>query len=194
MSYSDCNIFVGIDQSLNSTGYCIRYPTGSPYEDTKGLIKPGKRRGGSRLEYIYSCLEKILTPLESSSIVVCMEGYAYNAKGKVFELGECGGIIKLLLRHLGIKAVFSVPPTDLKKFVTGKASASKEQMMSATGERQDDIADATGLAWIAQEIAQRNTKERKKLEVISNCLKGEREKKEKPKYKRAVHKRNELRL
>lgn len=191
-STKNCTIFVGIDQSLNSTGYYIKEIAGpgEVISDIKGLIKPGNRRGTKRLSYIFDVISKLLRGYTPSKVVVCLEGYAYNCRqGRVFELGEVGGIIKLCCFQLGIQ-IFSVPPTDLKKFATGKASSSKEQVMKAVGERQDDMADAKVLSRIAEEICLKKTTERKKLEVIKNALKSGRDESEKKKYSRKNKKTN----
>lgn len=194
ISYRNCTIFVGIDQSLNSTGYYIRELAG-PGEhiaDIAGLIKPGDRRGAKRLAYIFDYIEKILSCYTPEKVIVCMEGYAYNyRKGMVFELGEAGGIVKLCCHRLGI-ACLSVPPTELKKFVTGKGAASKEEVMKFVGERQNDIADAKGLSMVAKEIALQSTTERKKLEVIQNCLMNSREEVQPKKYTRKTQKNKKL--
>lgn len=176
---------MGIDQSLNSTGYYIIDTRDPEIEDVKGLIKPGNRRGGKRLAYIYEALGRLLKGYEGCKVLVCMEGYAYEYReGKVFELGEVGGIVKLCCEQLGM-SVLSIPPPDLKKYVTGSGRASKDQMMDSTDEEQNDIADAHGLAWVAQGIANKQyLTERKKLEVIRNALKSGRDEKKKKKYKR----------
>lgn len=185
--YKECTTYVGIDQSLNSTGYCIqkKQVSGSTTIMIKGTITPGKRRGSERLHYIYKSLSKIMNDCcVQGKTVVCMEGYAYNYRsGKVFELGEVGGIVKLLCASKGIEPV-SVPPTELKKFVTGNSGASKKLMMDYTDETQDDIADAKGLSWIALELSCRTTTERRKLEVIVNCLASKEAPPLKKKYKR----------
>ena len=167
-----CTVYVGIDQSMNSTGYYINYPHNGERKIDKGLIKPGSRREGSRLKYIYDKLFKLLDRFNGADVVVCMEGYAYEyRKGRVFELGEVGGIVKLCCQTLGVRVV-AVPPTELKKFVTGRGSSSKKQMMTTLRENQDDIADAKGLAMIAEELVVRKSTLRHQLEVVCNCLKN----------------------
>lgn len=167
-----CTVYVGIDQSMNSTGYYVNYPSNGERKFDKGLIKPGSRREGSRLKYIYDKLFKLLDRFNGADVVVCMEGYAYEyRKGRVFELGEVGGIVKLCCQMLGVQVV-AVPPTELKKFVTGRGSSSKKQMMMTLRENQDDIADAKGLAMIAEELVVRKSTLRHQLEVVCNCLSG----------------------
>ena len=183
-SHKDSNIFVGIDQSLNSTGYYIKNYSSGNLVVKKGLIKPGERRGASRLVYIFSKIDELLKHLDAPKVTVCLEGYAYDyRKGRVFELGEVGGVIKVCCYQNGITPI-SVPPTELKKFVTGKGSASKKEVMKVMHELQDDIADAKGLCLIAEEISKRTSPERKKLEVVSNCLRNARETATKKKYSR----------
>ena len=56
-----------------------------------------------------------------------MEGYAYNAKGKVFQIAENTGLLKYKLFQQGIPVeVFS--PTEIKKFATTKGNANKGKM------------------------------------------------------------------
>ena len=171
-SLKDCTIFVGIDQSINSTGYYIKYPCEGEIAVDKGLIKPGSRREGARLKYIFDKITRLLEGFNGPEVSLCMEGYAYDyRKGRVFELGEVGGVVKLCCQILGINAT-PVPPTELKKFVTGRGSATKKKMMVFTGEKQDDMADAKGLAMIAEELVVRKATKRHQLEVISNCIKN----------------------
>ena len=61
---------------------------------------------------------------------VFMEGYAYNARGKTFEIGENTGLLKHMLWKNDIR--FSIiSPTELKRFATGKGNAKKEDMLAA---------------------------------------------------------------
>lgn len=62
--------------------------------------------------------------------LVAMEGYAFGAKGLVFHIGECGGIIKNRMWANGIRFEV-VPPTALKKHATGKGNSDKSGMNDA---------------------------------------------------------------
>ena len=56
-----------------------------------------------------------------------LEGYAYSAKGKVFQIAENTGLLKYKLFQQGIPVeVFS--PTEIKKFATDKGNANKDKM------------------------------------------------------------------
>jgi hypothetical protein len=56
-----------------------------------------------------------------------LEGYAYSATGKVFNIAENTGVLKYKLYQLSLPVdVFS--PSVIKKFATGKGNASKDLM------------------------------------------------------------------
>jgi Holliday junction resolvasome RuvABC endonuclease subunit len=58
---------------------------------------------------------------------VAIEGYAYNATGRVFNLAENTGILKYKLFQAGIP-VDILEPTKVKKFFTDKGNADKPKM------------------------------------------------------------------
>lgn len=61
--------------------------------------------------------------------VVVMEGYANAAKFGREVAGELGGTIKLVVFEVTGSPPLVVPPTSLKKFVTGKGNAKKNEML-----------------------------------------------------------------
>jgi hypothetical protein len=61
---------------------------------------------------------------------VALEGYAYSASGKVFQIAENTGILKYKLYELSIPVTI-IPPTEVKKFATGKGNADKNAMYAA---------------------------------------------------------------
>lgn len=61
---------------------------------------------------------------------VAVEGYAYSASGRVFQIAENTGILKYKLYQLGVP-VTVIPPTEVKKYATGKGNADKNAMYSA---------------------------------------------------------------
>jgi len=61
---------------------------------------------------------------------VAIEGYAYSASGRVFNIAENTGILKYKLYQLGIP-VTVIPPTEVKKYATTKGNADKNSMYSA---------------------------------------------------------------
>jgi len=86
---------------------------------------------------------------------VIYEGYAMGAKGRVFNIGELGGVFLTLLYEHGV-SVAILPPTCLKQLITGKGNADKAAMAAALQARydvtlgQDDEADAYALLMAAE--------------------------------------------
>jgi Holliday junction resolvasome RuvABC endonuclease subunit len=61
---------------------------------------------------------------------VAIEGYAFGAVGRVFQIAENCGLLKYKLWKQGIP--YSVPaPTEIKKFATGKGNANKDMMLDS---------------------------------------------------------------
>ena len=58
---------------------------------------------------------------------VYLEGYAFAATGRVFNIAENMGILKKQLREAGFKYT-TIPPTVIKKHATGKGNANKDLM------------------------------------------------------------------
>jgi Holliday junction resolvasome RuvABC endonuclease subunit len=87
--------------------------------------------------------------------VVAMEGYAAGAKFGRELAGELGGAVKLALLDVLDKPAsypLIIAPTKLKKYVTGKGTAAKAEMLLAVYKKwgvtytDDNLADAYGLA------------------------------------------------
>jgi len=114
-------------------------------------VNPGKRRGAERLAFVKS---RLLARLNSKVKFVCFEGYAYHSVGRVFELGEIGGVLRLVIFEHGIPDIV-VSPLTLKKFATHNSGASKAAMVKAAmvegvSVADDNQADAFFLAMIAR--------------------------------------------
>ncbi len=138
---------VGIDPSLTSLGLSYRVN-----DLLRSFCIGGKDyRGMTRIKHIRDAVEEALT--RYSPDLVAFEGYALGFRGKsniIFDLGELGGVLKLLILERGID-ILLVPPTSLKLFATGKGNADKEQVSLALREElgvafsTSDQYDAAGL-------------------------------------------------
>jgi Holliday junction resolvasome RuvABC endonuclease subunit len=156
--------FLGVDQSLNATGLCRLDAAGDLL--TSATVTTDDRKDGTRLLFIRTAVDTMLTGVS----FVAMEGYSYGSTGRVFELGEVGGVIKALLAERGIPYVV-VPPVLVKKFATGNAFARKEDMLLAAQARgcafvDDNQADAFFLAHIARAFFANTARHRRELEVV----------------------------
>lgn len=59
--------------------------------------------------------------------VVVMEDYSLGSKGRVFHIAENTGILKYRMVENHMR-YYTVPPTSLKKWATGKGNSNKEKM------------------------------------------------------------------
>jgi len=178
-------LFIGIDQSVLHTGICILNEDASI--NYLGLIEPQALRNHERLAYIRDGLATVLGDLRFATGV--MEGYSYGSVNKKFLLGEVGAVIKLALFDRCEKC-FEASPKGLKKFVTSKGSASKDEVMIAIEKQwkvviqDDNVADAYGLARIGYEIARPCSVMRHQLDVVKVIKSKDLKKEPKPRVKR----------
>jgi len=163
-------MFVGIDQSLTSTALVTLSESGDA-PIAKHRITPDPLRESQRVQFVRDAVSQFVA--EAKPRAIAMEGYGFGArKSRAHALGELGGAIKLALYEMG-HTIAIVPPSTLKKFVTGKGNADKSAMMVEILDRwhfktsNDDIADAYGLAQFIREITlKRKSPYREKVEFI----------------------------
>jgi crossover junction endodeoxyribonuclease RuvC len=163
-------MYLGIDQSLRSTGVALVDAKGSVVYT--GTVTPGKLTGVERLAYIRRGLQEALAVVEGSPVFhAALEGYSYGSTGSLCELGEVGAVARLLLYDAGISFVV-VAPAQLKQFVTGNGQAKKEDVRQAVLKKwgididQDDECDAFGLAQLAKSFHLNSGTTRPELEVL----------------------------
>lgn len=168
---------IGIDPSLNSTGIAARR-LGLAFANCVGSQG---YKGLKRIAYVRDAISKYLDVYRPS--LVAFEGYALGFRGKsntIFDLGELGGTLKLLILERGID-ILLVPPTSLKLFATGKGNADKDQVSVAIGESlgvsyaTSDQYDASGLlmmgeAYLDTRLLPRDRKHYKRRAIQSCTL------------------------
>jgi len=136
---------VGIDYSMTSPAMCIWDGDGPPefvgcevhfltdlkkcvgfYSNMSGWQMPEWSTPEERFDLIS---DAFLRHLRESDRVV-LEGYAFAAKGQVYQIGENGGLLKHKLYRKGIWFDV-VAPSVIKKHGTGKGNADKALMEQA---------------------------------------------------------------
>lgn len=141
-------LYLGIDQSLNHTGVALVDSLGNAIACHAIIVE--KLRGSERLAHVQNELSKFLA-CYSQVVAGAIEGPSLGSRHREFDLGEISGVLKADFFTKGIDLVV-VPPTTLKKFVTGKGQASKDQMLYSVNQKyqlsltDDNLADAFGLA------------------------------------------------
>lgn len=151
-------VAVGIDQSYSGFGFAA-VSTEGDLDHGCALLK-GTGEGAARLVGIRLELDNLVSSLLMAGheiTAVAMEGYANGAKFGRELAGELGGMVKTyLFESLPFVPVHVVPPTRLKKYVTGKGTGvQKNQMLLQVYKKwgvefhDDNLADAFSLAHLA---------------------------------------------
>jgi Holliday junction resolvasome RuvABC endonuclease subunit len=161
---------LGVDPSLTSTGLCVKHPDSGI---TTCRIRPGKYlKGPSRLAYSRREIEQAL---HEEVELVCYEGYSMGSRnGRMFDIGELGGVLKTLFYERGLPTLI-VPPSTLKLFVTGKGNAKKVDMVEAVMHnwghqvKSDDEADAYALYRLGTEYLSSGPRRAAKAKKIFNA-------------------------
>jgi crossover junction endodeoxyribonuclease RuvC len=115
----------------------------------QGQIEFKKASGMDRIFKFSDWLDNILTSFQPELVMI--EGYAHVFTGSFIVSVEIGTAIRMTCHAHNIKWE-EVSPTSLKKFVTGKGKAQKDEMMLGVYKRwgfdpeTNNIADAYGLA------------------------------------------------
>ena len=145
-------LFTGLDISTK-TGYAMVGLFDKKLEVVETAEYTAQRDAGNiaRGDAIWS---QVMAPIISAKPnVIMIEGYGYGNAHTLVTLVEIGTIIRHGLYMHGIN-YNDVPPTSLKKFVTGKGNAPKDMMMKEIYKRwgfegTDNQCDAVGLAMFA---------------------------------------------
>jgi crossover junction endodeoxyribonuclease RuvC len=124
---------VALDLSLTSTGWCVGELTAAVENQRLaavgrvGTCRPpqGADRGMARLRWIRAAIY----PLVTDADLVVLEGYAYARVNQAHQLGELGGVVRLMLFDREIRWV-DVAPQCRAKFATGKGNATKELVLA----------------------------------------------------------------
>lgn len=155
---------VGFDLSLTRTGFSrVSFTKNGDLDSCiSGVIVPklGKIKflGPARLAFIDEYAEKVLSDCDPESTLIAIEGYSYRSPGnRGAQIGELGGVIRLLFFQLGFEFVV-LAPKALKKFAAGNGNADKKMMIASAKKRwgfeakYDDEVDAFCLCMAALAI------------------------------------------
>jgi hypothetical protein len=149
-------VAIGIDQSYSGFGVTFMDLDSSAF---RTVVFKGEGIGVDRLIDISLKLSELVeenVPYEATEVVVAMEGYAFGSQ-MANMAGELGATVKLLLRDYLHKYSgaypYIIPPTVLKKYVTGKGTGvQKNQILLHVFKKwnvefnDDNAADSYALA------------------------------------------------
>ena len=170
--------FLGIDHSLNKTAIVCLDKNGKYVG--KLVYKNKKHKGTKRLFMLLKFFNKLKAKHRYKQLIVGMENYSFGSRGRsVFNIGEAGGIVRLVLTSwVGDKSFYVFAPKSVKKFASGNGNSGKPAMIKAVktnwkfnAERDHDVADAFAVAQLTRAYHYRKLKKLKlksyQTEVIS---------------------------
>lgn len=171
------SVYVGVDPSLNRPGLAI-VKNGVEIEFASALSVGRKLRGADRLSSIFGWASAHLKFAPAELVRACIEGPSLGSTHREFDLGEASGVLKLAIFEAGDVEPLVIEPARLKKFATGNAQASKEEVLHAVKvvfgldlDGDDDTADALMLARLAWALDHKSDLRRRcELEVIASLL------------------------
>lgn len=160
--------FLGIDQSPNGTGMCLLAADGRAM--SLSTVDPGGLVGGKRLVFIKDALVALCRSVEWRVDFATLEGYSMGSVNRPFDLGEVGGIIRMVLADNEIPYEV-VPPANVKMFATGAAGATKDAMIAAAralgaAPGNDNEADAFFLARVARALHSKTDMTRREMDAV----------------------------
>jgi hypothetical protein len=144
------SVVVGIDYSMSSPSICVHRGKTWSFDNCKFYFLTPKKKYTFKTDVFhgelhtsYSSQEERFSNIASwavskipSAAKLGIEGYAYAAKGVVFDIGENTGLLKHFL-WTGKKQFSVYSPTTIKKFAAGKGNANKlamyESFVAETG-------------------------------------------------------------
>lgn len=132
------------DLSLSSTGVAF------PDMTTRALRPPKKLDGAHRLCWLRDGAREMIAGVRPNVIIV--EGYSYGSANQAHQVGEWGGVFRLMCWEMDLPTVV-VPPHNLKKWITGHGLADKKKVYLPTLKQRagrqfetDDEAEAFALS------------------------------------------------
>jgi crossover junction endodeoxyribonuclease RuvC len=120
------------------------------------LVHFKEYKGFKRLTCIEQSIGNLLDEWKPNIVVI--EGYALGSTNNLALMVEVGTMVRRQLHMHGITPWWVCPPTQLKKWTTGKGNAKKPDMAASVLDRwgftsaSDDIVDAFALAKLGQAL------------------------------------------
>ena len=155
-------IVAGVDYSLTSPAICVHKGTVWSFRNCEFyyMVKNDKLMVAEEQFHpvVYPSFDDDMHSFENLSSwslniiskskvgLVFIEGYAFGAVGRVFQIAENTGLLKYLISRVHGIPYRTFAPTVIKKFATGKGNANKEKMYDAFfSETGVDIREKIGI-------------------------------------------------
>lgn len=144
--------YLGVDASLNSTGLALL-----DGDSLRTMTLRPAVAGVPRLTWLRDRVGEVLDGFSPTCVMV--EDYAYSRGNRAHQIGEWGGVLRLLLWDRAVPT-YEVGPNVVKKFVTGRGDGGKAPVMLGLFKHwnldvpQEDEADAASLALMGLHLAE----------------------------------------
>lgn len=162
-------VTVGIDPSLSALGFmAVDTGTGEVlhkevvgYSLKKGAAWPARhKRIMSTVEHVDALIDEAIEHMDDLDAIV-IEGPSLGSRGaSLFYAGELESQLMESLSKWTVKHFLEVPPSNLKKFATGKGNANKPLVAAHVAKRwehifgDDNLTDAFVLCQIGRAVNQ----------------------------------------
>jgi crossover junction endodeoxyribonuclease RuvC len=170
------DLFLGIDQSLQSPGFALVTEKGEHFKSST-LSVTRESRGVQREAFIRDGLMDFIEGREAQIKAGAIEGFSVNSVHRPFDLGGIFSVLRLYVFDVSHIELMIVPPLSLKKFVTGNGHATKEQVLYSVKtvwgidfKDASDSADAFGLAKLAWARATNSYNRRCEAEAVHDLF------------------------
>jgi crossover junction endodeoxyribonuclease RuvC len=147
-------MYIGIDPSLSGTAVAVY--GGEVERISSEACGPEVRPRIERYRNLAHAVSVAVEDLANPPNIIFVEGYSFGSKHGGEKLAEYGGILRLqLLKRFPHAKIMDVPPSALKKFITGKGNGDKTAVIAAIASRYqvqfktNDEYDAYALALMA---------------------------------------------
>lgn len=184
--------FIGIDPSLAETGIVVLNSKGEMVHQRLCKTKSSKELNKFPINE-YSRMQKIIAQIDDvlsqfSPFIVALEGISLSSRNTNVLAQLCG--LNYLIRNYCYGIIMSektqnfyiVPPTSLKKFVTGKGNCQKDLILLEIYKRykisfdNNNLADAYGLSKIGEALINKDVVLTKPQGEVIDMLKKQYEK------------------
>lgn len=140
-SITSSGISIYDDQTKNTFLYTYSEKISEPIEfnvgkfEVKFINQPRKRKNKpwfadmfQKYMHITDTISAEILPKIDSDSQIYIEGYAYAGKGKNFNIGEFGGLLKRhIYNSMGDDFIINeIAPSQWKRFITGNGNANKQ--------------------------------------------------------------------
>lgn len=181
---------IGIDPSLAETGFCvIDFKKKTCFSGTLETPPKKDKMPVSEISRMKNIVDKIEEITEGKkSFVLTIEGISLSSRNTNVLAQLCGLNYMIRDRFYDLFSegrIYIVPPTTLKKFITGKGNSKKEMMLLETYKKygvsfsNNNMADAFGLAKIGEALINEQIKLTKPQSEVIEMLKKQHEKNKK---------------